>query len=164
MTAEASAKSSACQHGRARLIGIWITAIPRALSPERRMFKVVCLLKRRSDLSVEQFQHYYEHHHRLLGEKWMPTLIRYVRRYLRPMTNPVRQEKVELPYDVLTEFWFETREDCEAAMTALSDPVAAREIADDGVKLFDRSNICLCMVEEYDSTLTKASNAARPPS
>jgi hypothetical protein len=125
----------------------------------KTMFKLVCLLKRRSDLSAEQFQDYYEHHHRFLGEKWMPTLKRYVRRYLRPMTSPVGDTKIEPPYDVMTEFWFETREDCDAAMAVLADPVASSEISADGAKLFDRSKISLCVIDEYDSDLTQSSAA-----
>lgn len=47
------------------------------------MIKVVTPLKRRSDLSREEFRNYYESHHRLLGEKYLAGYAnRYLRRYL----------------------------------------------------------------------------------
>lgn len=117
------------------------------------MFKAVCLLKRRQGMSFDEFVDYYETNHRLLGEKWLPTVKSYVRRYLRPVANPVTGEAPELDYDVITEMWFETREAFEAAMAGLCDPGALREISEDEEKLFDRSRICLCTVEEYASQL-----------
>jgi hypothetical protein len=120
------------------------------------MFKAVCLLKRRPGMSFDEFVSYYESNHRKLGEKWVPTQTRYIRRYLRPVgKNPITGEAPVTEYDVLTEMWFETREAFEAAMTALSNPEASAEIAADEDKLFDRSKICLCTVEECESQLAK---------
>jgi len=104
-------------------------------------------------MSFEEFVDYYESSHRKLGEKWIPTAKRYFRRYLRPVANPVTGDAPELEYDVLTEFWFETREAFEAAMSALGSPEASSEIAHDEERLFDRSKICLCTTEERESTL-----------
>jgi EthD domain len=120
------------------------------------MFKAVVLLKRRPGMSLEDFIAYYESNHRKLGEKWVPTQTRYVRRYLRPVgKNPVTGEVPTTDYDVLTEMWFETKEAFEAAIAALGDPTASAEIAADEDKLFDRSKICLCTVEEHESVLAK---------
>ncbi|MEN3976438.1 EthD domain-containing protein [Emcibacter sp. SYSU 3D8] len=120
------------------------------------MFKTVCLLKRRQGMSFEDFVTYYETHHRKIGEKVLPTCVRYMRRYLRPVPNPVTGEAAELDYDVLTEMWFETREAFEAAMTALSAPEVAAEIAEDEEKLFDRSKNRFCTIEEHESKLAAA--------
>ncbi|KKC27301.1 EthD domain-containing protein [Sphingomonas sp. SRS2] len=117
------------------------------------MFKAVCLLKRRPGMSFEEFVEYYETNHRKLGEKWLNGPTRYVRRYLHPVNNPVSGETPELDYDVLTEMWFETREAFDVAMAALSRPEAAQEILEDEVKLFDRSKISLCWIEERESDL-----------
>jgi uncharacterized protein (TIGR02118 family) len=118
------------------------------------MFKAVCLLKRRPGMSFEDFVNYYESNHRKLGEKWVPTQTRYVRRYLRPVAkNPITGEVPATEYDVLTEIWFKSREDFDAAMAALAAPEAAAEIAEDEEKLFDRSRICLCTIEEHESIL-----------
>ena len=117
------------------------------------MFKTVCLLKRRQGMSFEDFVAYYETYHRRIGEKVLPTCRRYMRRYLRPVPNPLTGEVVELDYDVLTEMWFETREAFEAAMVALSVPEIAAEIAEDEERLFDRSKNRFCTIEEHESTL-----------
>lgn len=118
------------------------------------MFKVVCLLKRRPGMAFEDFKSYYESRHRRLGEKWVPTLKRYVRRYLTPVgRNPITGEEPRAEYDVLTEMWFETREAFEKAMAVLGSPEASTEIAEDEELLFDRSTICLCTIEEHESSL-----------
>jgi hypothetical protein len=120
------------------------------------MFKAVCLLKRRASMSFEEFQSYYENHHRKLGEKWVPTQVKYVRRYLHPVgRNPITGEAPATEYDVLTEMWFENRAAFEAAMEALGAPDASAEIAADEEQLFDRSKICLCEIEECESDLGK---------
>jgi uncharacterized protein (TIGR02118 family) len=116
------------------------------------MFKMVCLLKRRPGMSLEEFKSYYESTHRKIGEKYLPTCARYVRRYLTPFgANPVTGEAARPEYDVLTEIWFESREAFDAAMASLADPEVAREIAEDEERLFDRSKICLCTIEEHES-------------
>ncbi len=118
------------------------------------MFKAVVLLKRKPGMSFEDFVAYYESHHRLLGEKWVPTQTRYVRRYIRPVSrNPITGETPHTDYDVLTEMWFESRAAFDAAMAQLSNPQAASEIAADEELLFDRSRICLCEIEEHESVL-----------
>jgi hypothetical protein len=120
------------------------------------MFKTVCLLKRRQGMSFEDFVAYYETYHRKIGEKVLPTARRYMRRYLRPVPNPLTGEVVELEYDVLTEIWFVTREAYEAAMVALAVPETAAEIAEDEERLFDRSRNRFCTIEEHESILAPA--------
>jgi hypothetical protein len=115
------------------------------------MFKTVCLLKRRSGMSFDDFKDYYETHHRKIGEKVLPKGVRYVRRYLHPVPNPVTGESSDLEFDVLTEMWFDTRDTFEKTMAALSEPDVAAEIAEDEEKLFDRSKIRFCTIEEVAS-------------
>lgn len=123
------------------------------------MFKTVCLLKRRDGMSMEEFMDYYETHHRKIGEKVLPDGVYYVRRFLHGVPNPVTGEVAELEFDCLTEMWFESREAFEAAMAALSEPEVAAEIAEDEEKLFDRSKIRFCTIEEHESVQAKASVA-----
>lgn len=115
------------------------------------MFKTVCLLKRRDGMSMEDFMDYYENHHRKIGEKVLPDGVYYVRRFLHGVPNPVTGEATELEFDCLTEMWFESQEAFEAAMAALSEPTVAAEIAEDEEKLFDRSKIRFCTIEEHES-------------
>ena len=115
------------------------------------MFKTVCLLKRRDGMSFEDFMDYYENHHRKIGEKVLPNGVQYTRRYLRPVPNPVTGESSELEFDVLTEMWFDNQEAFEDAMAALGEPEIAAEIAEDEERLFDRSKIRFCTIEEHAS-------------
>ena len=115
------------------------------------MFKTVCLLKRRDGMSFADFQDYYENHHRKIGEKVLPHGVRYMRRYLHGFPNPVTGEVPELEFDVLTEMWFDDEAAFEAAMAALSEPAIAAEIAEDEERLFDRSKIRFCTIEEHES-------------
>jgi len=115
------------------------------------MFKTVCLLKRRPGMSFEDFKDYYETHHRKIGEKVLPHGVRYMRRYMEAVPNPVTGESAELEYDVLTEMWFDDQDAYDVAMAALSEPAIAAEIIEDEEKLFDRSKIRFCTIEEHET-------------
>jgi hypothetical protein len=117
------------------------------------MFKTVCLLKRRPGMSFDDFKDYYETHHKRFGEQYLPADARFLRRYLNPVANPMTGETVELDYDVITETWFPSREDWEATMAIYAEPTLAAEIAEDEEKLFDRTKINFCIVEEFESAL-----------
>ena len=117
------------------------------------MFKTICMLKRRAGMSFDDFKDYYETHHRRFGDEALPASARFMRRYLHPVPNPMTGEIAELDYDVITETWFESRADWEAAMAIFAEPAMAAEIAEDEEKLFDRSKICFSTVEECESDL-----------
>ena len=119
------------------------------------MFKTVCLLKRRPGMSMADFKDYYETHHKRFGESYLPSGARFMRRYLNPVPNPMTGEVVELDYDIITETWFASRAEWEATMAIYAEPDLAAEIAEDEEKLFDRSKINFCIVEEYESDLTE---------
>ena len=123
------------------------------------MFKTVCLLKRRDGMSMKDFMDYYESHHRKIGEKVLPKGVYYVRRFLHGVPNPLTGELTELEFDCLTEMWFESKEAFEVAMEALSEPSVAAEIAEDEEKLFDRSKIRFCTIEEHKSAQPEANVA-----
>ena len=81
------------------------------------MYKVLLFLKRRPGMSVEAFRDYYETTHRVLGERGMTAGTRYMRRYLEPVADSAGRAE-ELPFDVITELWYEDR--------AIAEAVAAR--------------------------------------
>jgi len=117
------------------------------------MFKLIALLKKKAGMSFEDFVEYYETTHAKLGVRVLPTAERYFRRYLSPFPAAESGERQETDYDVITEVWFKDRATFEAAMSDLSDPVIAEEIAQDEEQLFDRSRIRFFTVEEYESQL-----------
>jgi hypothetical protein len=72
---------------------------PRLLEVRREgaMFKVMILIKRRPDISMDEFIDYYENHHAPLARRIVRNMKGYTRRYLTPLGEG------ELPYDVATE-------------------------------------------------------------
>lgn len=116
------------------------------------VFKAIAMIKRKKGTTMEQFMDYYENYHAPLAMKYVPNLKRYVRHYIRPYGNNV-YEKVEAPYDVITELWFDDREDFEKGMAYLSDEKTAAIIAEDEEKAFDRSSIIFMTMEDRETEI-----------
>lgn len=119
------------------------------------MIKMVTLMRRKPGLSREAFIDRYENGHRLIGERYLRGhASRYVRRFLQPLGTPGRAASAESEYDVLMEIWFPDRAAFDAAMAAISAPEAAREIAEDEARLFDRDSLRSFTVEEFESDMS----------
>lgn len=116
---------------------------------------MVTLIRRKPGLSMSEFIDRYENGHRLIGERYLRGYaMRYVRRFLHPMSAPGHEAPVAPGFDVLMEIWFPDRAAYEAAMAAISAPEAAREIAEDEQRLFDRGSLCSFTVEEFESDMS----------
>lgn len=121
------------------------------------MYKLVGLLKRRPGMSVPDFIRYYETTHRRIGEKYLSgRAVRYLRRFLHPLPDPITGSVSEAEFDVIMEIWFADRAACEATMAILTSPAIAAEIAEDEAQLFDRARNRFFMVEEHVSELPPA--------
>jgi len=72
------------------------------------MIKAISLLKRKPGISLEEFSKHYEEVHVPLAMRHFP-FKRYARNYV---ASPGAEE---LGFDCITEVWFETMADCEAA-------------------------------------------------
>ncbi len=123
-------------------------------APSAGVVKLVFMLKRKPGMSRADFIQYYETHHRLLGEKYVPNAIRYVRRYLEPVPGPWSSPADE--FDVLTELWFANQQEADKAMKHLSEPAIQEEIAQDEARLFDRPRSRMYIVKEIESTIPHA--------
>lgn len=97
-------------------------------------------------MSREAFVERYDRVHRLLGEKHVPTAIRYARRFLSPVQSIFTE--AESGFDVLTELWFNDEAAMEAALLHLREPEIAAEIAADEELQFDRSVTRVYVVRE----------------
>ena len=121
------------------------------------MFKQVVFFKKRPDMTMEEFIDYYENHHTQLGKRIGKPVIgsarRSVRRYLTPERNPVTGETIDPGYDCVMELWWDTREDFEAAMRAVSDPERLPYTLEDEKKLFATHSYPVCSVTEYETDL-----------
>lgn len=120
------------------------------------MLKQVVFLKKRDDLTMEQFMDYYENQHSQLSKKLgakpaLPNAQRYVRRYIKPEKNPLTGEVLHPGYDCIMEIWWNSRADFEAAMSGLADPAMLQTRLEDERKLFASNSNPVCIVEEVDS-------------
>jgi hypothetical protein len=117
------------------------------------MFKVMALLKRRTDLSLRAFIDHYETRHAPLGLRYLTAADRYRRRYLDPIPYPLDGRVAEPAYDVLTELWFADRGRYDEGMAQLGAPEASALIVADEERFLDRTRSRLVFVEEHRSVL-----------
>jgi EthD domain len=120
------------------------------------MIKQVVFLKKRDDLTMEQFMDYYETQHSQLSRKIgapppLPNAQRYVRRYVKPEPNPLTGEVIHPGYDCIMEIWWNSRLDFEAAMKALGNPEFLDKRKADELNLFASNSNPVVTVEEFDS-------------
>lgn len=120
------------------------------------MIKQIVFLKKRDDISMDDFMDYYENQHSQLAKKLgapppLPNAQRYVRRYVTPQPNPLTGEVIHPGYDCIMEIWWNTREDFEAAMKGLGNPDHLEARKADERKLFASNSNPVCIVEEFDS-------------
>ena len=120
------------------------------------MIKQIVFLKKREDLSMQDFMDYYENQHSQLSRKMgapapMPNAQRYVRRYVKPEANPLTGEVIHPGYDCIMEIWWNTRADFEASMKAIGNPEFLEARKADELKLFASNSNPVITVEEFDS-------------
>jgi uncharacterized protein (TIGR02118 family) len=120
------------------------------------MLKIVSLLKRNPTLTRQQFITYYETHH-------VPLVLGFVGDHLHGYCrNFVVGDLVEgdlnnLPtgIDGITELWFASEADLEAATEVMQRPQVAERVAADESIFLDRGAIRTYLVEEHASELHK---------
>lgn len=119
------------------------------------IYKILLFMKRRPGMSMEAFQDYYENHHAPLCAKYASGVSRYIRRFLTPHPNPETGEKGELPYDVITELWFEDEAVFRGTVGYLSTSIMPDEVVADEKRLFDRPKLRMATVVERESVLPR---------
>lgn len=125
-----------------------------------KTFKILLFLKRRPGMTMEEFRDYYENIHARLAEKYANGLSRYMRRYLQPMPDPVTGKTEELPFDVVTELWFEEEGIFRSTVEYMSISSMPEEVVEDEKKLFDRTKIKFATVIEFESDLSRGGAGA----
>jgi uncharacterized protein (TIGR02118 family) len=108
------------------------------------MIKVMMFVRRRPDLTFEQFRQHYEGIHVPLAEQKLTYLRGYVRNYLEP------REGVEHPFDCVTELWFDDVAALQKQTAAMANDST---LSEDEPKFMDRPRIYSTMVEEVQSQL-----------
>ena len=112
------------------------------------MLKTIALLKKKPNLSREEFIRYYESRHSVLIRRLIPEIVGYRRNFVHPEGAFLPEGVEGLDFDVVTEIWFASRAAYDAAMHRASEPDIARQIAEDEENLFDRSATRMFVVEE----------------
>jgi ketosteroid isomerase-like protein len=136
-------------------------AVAEAQERPEPKFKIFVFIKRKPGITIEQMIAHYESHHAPMALRLVPGVRRYLRNFVRPCDatgmpwkdREVPKEVGELPHDVVTEMWFDSREAFELGMKALTDPKAAQEVTEDEDRMFDRSSIRVAAVEVHESTI-----------
>lgn len=118
---------------------------------DKTVYKILLLMKRRPGMTMEAFQEYYENHHAPLATKYSANVLRYIRRYLTSHPNPETGETGELPYDVITEIWFEDEAIFKGMVDYLSTTIMPDDIVEDEYKLFDRPKLRMATVVERET-------------
>ena len=112
------------------------------------MFKCIALLRRRPDISKEEFIDYYENKHSVLMASLLPGILEYRRNYIDPEGAYIYWDAAPLDFDVVTELWFADRAAYDKMAATAADPEIARRIAEDEENLFDRGYTRMFVVEE----------------
>lgn len=123
--------------------------------PDKTYYKILLFMKRRPDISVEQFRDYYESKHAPLAEKYSSGVSRYIRRYIDPQPHPETGEFTDAP-DVITELWFDNEETYRGTLAYITTSLMPDEIIEDEKNLFDRTAFRIATVVEKESDFSKA--------
>ena len=119
------------------------------------MIKGMLLVPRRRDLSREAFVRHYEEVHLPLVLSHFPGLRGNVRNHVIPADGS------ELPFDCITEFWWDTREQYDRAVAYLQTE-AGRAIRDDEERFIDRKRMRMFLVDERVTDCAGASATSGP--
>lgn len=120
---------------------------------DKTYYKILLLMKRRPSMSVEAFRDYYENQHIPLCSKYMAGVSRYIRRYLVPQPHAESGRNEELPYDVVTELWFEDEATWQATVEYIANNVMPDEVVEDEKNLFDRPTMRMATVVEVETAM-----------
>lgn len=118
---------------------------------DKTWYKILLLMKRRPGMSVEAFRDYYENHHVPLALKYPSAMKRYFRRYLVPQPHAESGTCEELPYDVISELWFDDEEAWQGTVSYLTTTVMSDEVVNDEMNLFDRPTMRIATVVECET-------------
>lgn len=118
--------------------------------------KVIILLKRRPDISHEEFRHHYETVHSELAHKYVGHLLVEYRRNYPQLIEGSDQETdapdmLHSPYDAITELRYPDRAAYEESRRIMSDPVIGKIFEEDEENFMDRAAFRIFTCEEVTS-------------
>ena len=119
------------------------------------MIKLVFCLRRREDLSREEFQRYWREHHAPLVQQHRDAL--HLRRYVQVHTLPIGASAAlaasraveDDEYDGVAELWWDSLEDLAAGATSEAGRRAGAELLDDERRFIDLARSPIFLAEEH---------------
>jgi uncharacterized protein (TIGR02118 family) len=116
------------------------------------MIKVMVLIKKKPEVSDEQFRHHYETVHAPLIDQLLPFYSAYRRNYI---DGAVRRERPEFNWDVITELEFATQDDYNAWLATLEQPEVVAKIRADEAKFLVSKETLMWAVSTHDSDCSR---------
>ncbi len=120
-------------------------------------YKILLFMKRKPGMSVAAFRDYYENNHVPLAMANSGGqgggITRYMRRYLDPLPHAESGTNEELPYDVVSELWFDDEAIFRGTVEYLSTTVMNDAVIADELNLFDRSTMRMATVVECETPM-----------
>ena len=111
------------------------------------MVKTIVFIKRKSNITREEFAKHYEEVHAPLALKRLPMIKRYVRNHVVDIAG------MEGPdFDCMTELWFDTLEDAAKVIEFVQSD-AGQVIRDDEQKFLDSEKTVSFLVDERVSDI-----------
>jgi uncharacterized protein (TIGR02118 family) len=118
---------------------------------EKTYWKIILLMKRKPGIGMEEFRDYYENRHVPLCRPYMSGIARYFRRYLEPQPHAESGTNEELPYDVITEMWFDNEENYKGTLQYITTSVMPDEVVQDELNFFHRPTMRIATVVECET-------------
>lgn len=114
------------------------------------MIKVIALLRKRPDLTQEQFIAYYETRHAPLILSLLPGIVDYHRNYVN-RDRAFASDIAGIDFDCVTEMRFENQASYDQFLARATEPDVASAIAQDEENVFDRTGTRMFAVHETPS-------------
>ena len=126
------------------------------------MVKIIFLLKRKPDMSPEDFQDHYENIHVNLAHKYIGHLLKGYKRnyprmaYLNPTDVPpgVEPKPVQFGYDCITEMLVENEAALMEVNRIFADPDINAVLIEDELKFLDRPANLMVICDEINDHLS----------
>lgn len=112
------------------------------------MIKAIAFIKKRADITTEQFRHHYETVHAPLIDIVLPYYATYRRNYV---DGPVRPGGEAFAFDVVTELEFASVADYAAWQAALADPETLARIRADEANFVASGESRMYVVSPFES-------------
>lgn len=111
-------------------------------------FKVVAMLRRRADLTREQFIDYYETKHSRLILRLFPSITYYRRNYTDFSDAFASPDAAPFDFDVITEIGFSDRAGYDDMLVRSGNPEIRNEVSVDEQNFLDQAGTRMFVVEE----------------